>query len=499
MDLQRAIEIYKEYDQKIWALGAAMGVIYHDGNTVSPKESAVARGKMMAVLSEQSYVASTNPEFMESLEVIDENKENCEAAIARGAYLYLKEARDMKKIPMAEYVEFSEHISSSSHVWHTAKETNDFELFAPYLEKTVETLRRFAHYTDPEKDVYDVCLNNYELGLTTEKCDEFFGAVKPVIKELITKVCAATPPETEFMTEFFPAAKQKELAEYITDLMGIDRDRFAIAETEHPYTTDASRYDVRIATHYYENAFASALYSNIHENGHALYELGTGKEYAFTSLGGGVSMGIHESQSRFYENIIGRSLPFAKVLLPKLKEVAPAQFRNVTAETLWKALCESKPSLIRTESDELTYTMHIIIRYELENRLMHGTLAVKDLPGEWKKLYKEYLGVDVPNDTKGVLQDSHWSGGSIGYFPSYALGSAYGAQMKAKMEQSIDMEKCIQGGDFSTINAWLEENVWRHGKMYNPDTLLENACGEKFNPKYFIDYLTEKYSALYNL
>ena len=231
----------------------------------------------------------------------------------------------------------------------------------------------------------------------------------------------------------------------------------------------------------------------------AMAALGTGEEYAFTVLGGGVSMGIHESQSRFYENILGRSLPFAKTLLPKLKEVAPAQFRDVDAETLWKALCESKPSLIRTESDELTYTMHIIIRYELENRLMHGTLEVKDLPGEWNRLYKEYLGVDVPDDKRGVLQDSHWSGGSLGYFPSYALGSAYGAQMLCKMKETIDVDGCMEKGDFAPINAWLEENIWRHGRMYEPAELIKNACGEDFSPKYFIDYLTEKYTKLYNL
>ncbi len=499
MTLENAVNIYKEYEEKLWGINAATGIICHDGNTVAPKSSAAARGRMMAVLSEQAYLLSTAPEFTEALEVINSHKDKCDKKVTRAAYLYLKDAQNMKKIPMDEYVEYSRHISESSDVWHTAKETSDFSLFAPYLEKTVETLRKFAFYTDPDKDVYDVSLDSYESGLTTQKCEEFFGALKPVLKELIAKVDEAKAPRTDFMEENFPISKQKELAEYITDLMCIDRDRFAIAETEHPYTTDASRYDVRIATHYYENSFASALYSNIHENGHALYELGTGEEYAFTVLGGGVSMGIHESQSRFYENILGRSLPFAKTLLPKLKEVAPAQFRDVDAETLWKALCESKPSLIRTESDELTYTMHIIIRYELENRLMHGTLAVKDLPDEWNRLYKEYLGVDVPDDKHGVLQDSHWSGGSIGYFPSYALGSAYGAQMLCKMKETIDVDGCMENGDFAPINRWLEENVWRHGRMYEPAELLKNACGEEFSPKYFIDYLTEKYTKLYEL
>lgn len=499
MTLENAVKTYKEYDSKLWSVNAAAGIVYHDGSTAAPTASAEARGRIMASLSEQAYLLSTAPEFNEALEVIDAHKDECEKEVVRAAYLYLKDARNMKKIPMDEYVEYSRHISESSAVWHTAKNESNFAMFAPYLEKTVETLRRFAAYTDPDKDVYDVALDTYESGLTTRVCDEFFGALKPVLKELIAKVAAAGKPETGFMQEYFPVSRQKELAEYIADLMCIDRSRYTIAETEHPYTTDASRYDVRIATHYYENAFASALFSNIHENGHALYELGTDEKYAFTLLGGGVSMGIHESQSRFYENILGRSLPFAKVLLPKLKSLAPAQFRNVDAEMLWKALCESKPSLIRTESDELTYTMHIIIRYELENRLMHGTLAVKDLPAEWNRLYKEYLGVDVPDDKHGVLQDSHWSGGSIGYFPSYALGSAYGAQLLSRMKETVDVDGCMEKGDFAPVNAWLEENIWRHGRMYEPSVLLENACGSKFSPQYFIDYLTEKYTKLYNL
>ncbi len=499
MTLNQALEIYSSYQEKLWALGAATGIVYHDGNTVAPKKSSIARGRMMAVLSEQAYSLSTAPEFMQALEIIDANSSEVDPATARGAYLYLKEARDMQKIPMDEYVSFSRHISESSDIWHTAKENSDFPLFAPYLQKTVDTLIKFAGYTDPDKDVYDVCLDGYEKGLTVKGCEEFFGAVKPALIELIKRVNAATPPETAFMEEYFPIAKQKALADYVTDLMGIDRDRFTIAETEHPYTTDASRYDVRIATHYYENDFGSALFSNIHENGHALYELGIGEEYDFTAVAGGVSMGIHESQSRFYENIIGRSLPFATVLLPELKRIAPAQFGNVTPEMLWKALCESKPSLIRTESDELTYTMHIIIRFELENALLHKKIEAKDLPAEWNRLYKEYLGVSVPDDKHGVLQDSHWSGGSLGYFPSYALGSAYGAQMLNKMKQTVDVDGCILKGDFTPVNAWLEENIWRHGKMYDPAVLLEKACGEKFNPKYFIDYLTEKYTKLYGL
>ena len=244
---------------------------------------------------------------------------------------------------------------------------------------------------------------------------------------------------------------------------------------------------------------ASSMYSVIHEGGHALYELGCGDEYNYSLLSGGVSMGIHESQSRFYENVIGRSLAFVKLIYPKLQELFPEQLDGVTAEAFYRAVNKAEPSLIRTEADDLTYTLHVMVRYEIEKQLIDGTLAVKDVPAAWNSLYQQYLGVDVPSDTQGCLQDSHWSGGSIGYFPSYALGSAYGPQLLAVMEQQIgSVDALVESGELAKVTGWLKEKIHRHARFYKPGQLFEMVCGN-FNAKYYTEYLVEKYTALYNL
>ncbi len=258
-----------------------------------------------------------------------------------------------------------------------------------------------------------------------------------------------------------PGRRSCQFSDFIMDVMDIDRDHCIIGETEHPFTINFSRDDVRITTHYFPDQVASSLYSVVHEGGHALYELHTGRELARTCLGNGVSMGIHESQSRFYENIIGRSRAFCSVLLPWLKEHFPEQLVDVTEEQFYRMVNRSQPSLIRTEADELTYCLHIMVRYELEKQMFAGTITAHDLPAAWNRLYKEYLGVDVPSDREGVLQDSHWANGNIGYFPSYAIGSAYGAQYLLEMQKDLDVEAAVRSGKLTAINRWLEEKIWK--------------------------------------
>ena len=267
----------------------------------------------------------------------------------------------------------------------------------------------------------------------------------------------------------------------------------------HPYTTNFNNKDVRITTHYYENSLASSMYSVIHEGGHAIYELGADDCYNYSFLSGGVSMSLHESQSRFFENLVGRSMAFVEFVFPKIKELFPEQMADVDAEKFYRAVNKAQPGLIRTEADELTYCLHIMVRYELEKRLIAGTLTVQDVPAEWNRMYKEYLGVEVPSNREGCLQDTHWAGGMIGYFPSYALGSAYGAQMLHVMQQELgDVYADIANGDVTKVKAWLRENFHRYASFYKPGELFERVCG-KFDAKYYTDYLTEKYTKLYNL
>ena len=331
------------------------------------------------------------------------------------------------------------------------------------------------------------------------QCDEFFATLREHIVPLLKKIKAQPQLDDAMLHGHFPEEKQAQLSDYLMRTMGLDLDHVGLSTTEHPFTTSlGSHFDERITTHYLEENFASSMFSVIHEGGHALYDTGSADDLAYTVLDGGVSMGIHESQSRFYENLLGRSRAFTGFVFPKLCELFP-ELSGHTAEEFYRAINKAEPSLIRTEADEVTYSLHVMVRYELEKRVMHGELKVHDLPGEWNRLYKEYLGVDVPDDKHGVLQDSHWSGGSIGYFPSYALGSAYGAQLLRKMKETVDVDECLKTGNFAPINAWNREHIWQYGCLKKPGALLEQALGEKFDPTVYTQYLEEKYGEIYGL
>ncbi|MBQ0010971.1 MAG: carboxypeptidase M32, partial [Ruminococcus sp.] len=348
-------------------------------------------------------------------------------------------------------------------------------------------------------DPYDYWLGEYEDGLNKAVCDDFFGKVRACLVPLLKKVSSVPQVDDSFLWGDFPEEKQRKLSDYLMSVMGLDADHVGIAETEHPFTTSlGSHLDERITTHYHRNNFVSSMYSVIHEGGHALYDTGSREEYAFTVLDGGVSMGIHESQSRFYENIIGRSRAFCEFVFPKLCELFP-ELKAHTAEEFYRAVNKAEPSLVRTEADEVTYCLHVMVRYELEKRVMAGELAVHDLPAAWNALYKEYLGVDVPDDRQGVLQDSHWSGGSIGYFPSYALGSAYGAQFLLKMKETVDVDGCMKKGDFAPINAWNKEKIWQYGSLRKPGEILESVLGEPFDPNAYLEYLENKVKDVYGV
>lgn len=500
MDTKTAIEKFYALQSKLSAYEHAMSIIYYDGTTTAPRATAQNRGHALAILSEEAYKLSTGEEMMSLLEFLNSHKDELSEKDARSVYLASKDLEEMKKIPMDEYIAYQELMVEADDVWHRAKEESNFELFRPVLERIFEATRRFAAYCAPEKEPYNYCLGKFEDGLTMEKCDEFFSALKAKIVPLIKRIGEAEQVDDSCIKGEFDDATQQSFSYELMKLMGIDLDRCGLGTTEHPFTTSiGSHHDVRITTNYDNTNIASSMFSVIHEGGHALYDMNSRDEYAYTNLDGGVSMGIHESQSRFYENLLGRSYDFVTCLFPKMQECFKGKFDNCTAMDVYKAINLVTPSLIRTEADEVTYCLHVMIRYELEKRVVGGTLAVKDLPAEWNRLYKEYLGVEVPDDKRGVLQDSHWSGGGIGYFPSYALGSAYGAHLLHKMKESVDVEKCLREGDFAPINEWNREHIWKYGRLKNPNDLLREALGEEFDPSYYTDYLEEKYSKIYGL
>ena len=498
-NLNDAADALKKLQRKQSAYDHAMGVLYLDATTAAPKDTWEGRGKTMEVLSQASYELLTAPENGELFSFLEENAASLDDQTRREAEVLKKSYEKTQKISAKEYVEYSILLNDAQNVWHNAKLTNDFPAFAPYLEKIVAFNRKLAGYYHPEMNAYDALLNEYEEGMTAESLDAFFAQIRKVIVPLLEKIRSKPQIDDGFLHRHYPVQVQREFSDYLMELMGLDRSHCGIAETEHPYTTNFSNHDVRITTHYHEDNPVSSMFSVIHEGGHALYELGAEDRYNYTALSGGVSMGIHESQSRFYENIIGRSRAFVHAVFPKIREFFPEQLADVTEEDFYRAINKVEASLIRTEADELTYCLHVMVRYEIEKKLIDGTLEVSQVPAEWKRLYKEYLGIDVPNDRLGCLQDSHWSGGSIGYFPSYALGSAYGAQMLNQMELELgDIFTDVERGDLSRITGWLRDKIHRHASFYKPGELLNAVCGE-FDPKYYTDYLTRKYTELYNL
>ena len=498
--MQETVLKFKEHLRKMDAYNHAFGVLNYDSETAMPQGGSEHLGMTYAVLSEEMYKLTTSPDLKAWVKEILAHPDQVDYVTRREAEELFEDMERTEKIPMEEYVDYQVVQNAASNAWRTAKITDDFSLFAPHLEKLVTYARRFAGYWDPSRPPYDVLLDIYEKGLTMETLDNFFGLLRRELKPLVEAVVKKGPVvDDSFLSRPFSLAKQRKLSDRLMEVLTIDRNHCNIGEVEHPFTTNFSKNDVRITTHYHEKAFASSMYSVIHEGGHALYELHVGDDIQYSPLGSGASMSIHESQSRFFENIIGRSEPFLTYILPDIQKLGPKALKSVTPHDFYLAVNKAEPSLIRTEADELTYSFHIMIRYELEKQLIAGTLAVKDLPAAWNRLYKEYLGVDVPNDTQGVLQDSHWSGGSFGYFPSYALGSAYGAQMLKVMERDIPVWELVGKGDLKPIVDWLTERIYRYGRLLKPNELILKACEAPFDPRCYVDYLKAKYTEVCGL
>ena len=513
MEWQKKLDELAKLQQTLHAYEHALGSIYLDSATVAPRGATLARSQTMGILTEKHYELLTGEEtgaLLAELETgnaggagdqaPESGNTSCgtlDEVRARQVGL-LKEERDkLTRIPVEEFVEYSQLTNEAESVWYEAKGNNDYETFRPYLTKIIAFNRRFAGYKDASKPAYDVLLDEFEKGADQTMLDGFFASLREQVVPLLMRV-KDRPIADGFLRGHFPEAKQRELSDELMRIMGLDREHFAIHTTEHPFTIGFNKYDVRITTHYHEDSLVSSLYSVLHEGGHGLYDHGVADEYQYTFLADGASMGMHESQSRFYENIIGRSEGFINFLWPALKRLFPGEL-NVSQRDFFRAVNRAQPSLIRIEADELTYSLHIMVRYELEKQLIAGTLSTHDLPDAWNRLYKEYLGVDVPSHSQGVLQDTHWSGGSFGYFPSYALGSAYGAQFAHFMGKDLNLEALAGEGNLEPITAWLREKIHRHGAMYTPKDLMMRVCGEAFDPKYYVAYLEKKMKDVYGV
>ncbi len=494
----------RELESKLWTRMYLLKIAEFDGATIAPEHGAAARGEAMATLSGEYHELLTcadSAALIKELETAAADGTITDEQVKAEVRTLARDQRENSAIPTEEAAEWTRLVCEADAVWHKAKGANDWESFAPYVDRIVETLKRHAGYIDATRDPYDVWLDQYERGLTTEAFDAFCEQAKATVVPLVHAINErGEQPQADFLDAHVPDAVQRELSFDLMKLVGLDLADSCLAFTEHPFSEGFAVGDARVATHIYEDNLMSNVYSIIHEAGHAAYELGVNPAYSRTCLEGGTSMGIHESQSRFFENTVGRSRAFMTPLLALLRKHVPEVYNDVTEDELYRAVNIVKPSLIRCDADELTYPLHIMVRYEIERKLFAGEVTAKDVPALWNQLMDEYLGVQVPNNTMGCLQDTHWSGGSFGYFPSYALGSAYDAQYVPAMERDgVDLEAAMAAGDLAPVRAWLKEKIWQWGRGKDAPELIENACGTPFDASFYCDYLSQKFTELYEL
>jgi len=496
MTKTQALELLQKKIQVGKAIELASGIIHWDASTLKvPEKSLSARGAAVGWLEGESFrrfIAPDTLEAIETLEAVSDQLSVLERAMVREMG---RDYRKVKAVPPEEYEKYCDLAAQAHVVWESAREKRDYEMMLPYYEKIFEYQRRLCQWYGYEKHPYDALLDDFDRGTTVKMLDGFFSALREKIVPLLRDIVKQGKQPKE-ISGAFDIATQRELMPWLTDFAGFDRERGKVGEVEHPFCTTISRNDVRISTKYHEDNVLSSVYSLIHECGHAIYEQNMSEESDRYGLAYCTSMGMHESQSRLYENMICRSRAFAGRLLPKLRE----KFNYFAAwdeETLYRAINIARPSLIRIEADELTYSLHIMVRYELEKALIMDEIKVADLPGLWSDKYNEFLGLRPNNVADGVLQDVHWSGSGVGYFPSYAVGTAYGAQMIHTIKKSIDIDAAVKNEDLSPVTGWLKENIHKHGKIMSPDELLRNATGEPFNPVYYVNYLSEKFTELY--
>ncbi|CAM3864708.1 carboxypeptidase M32 [Cohnella lubricantis] len=494
---------FRELTTKLKQYSEILGLVYWDMRTGAPRKGIEFRSEAVGALSDDMFRLSTSDEMGELLEKL--GQPDTYAALSAIDRRLVEETRKEfdrnRKLPPELFKEYVILTSQSESAWEVAKDENDFAGFSKYLERIVEMNRQFIEYWGVRGTPYDTLLDMYEPGMTTPELDRLFGELRSRLVPLAEAIRArGDRPDTSFLQSKFDIEAQKKLSRFILKQMGYDFEAGRLDETVHPFATGLSIGDVRITTHYYEHDLPSALFSTIHEGGHALYEQNISQELARTPLATGTSMGIHESQSRLWENMIGRSRGFWQRYFPELQKHFPGQFDNVTAEAFYRGINVSEPSLIRIEADELTYNLHIMIRYEIEKMLFNEGLAVRDLPEVWNAKYKEALGVVPKNDSEGVLQDVHWSGGSFGYFPSYSLGNMYAAQMLNTAKSKLpDLDGQIARGELQPLKGWLTENIYRHGKMLDPSEIILNISGEPLQSSYLCDYLETKFRDIYRL
>jgi len=500
--MSEKLERLKTLLAEVADLNYAAALLGWDQQTYMPPGGAEARGNQLATLSRFSHDKFVSDEIGTLLD--DLEKEYAGAQPDSDELRLLRLTRhnydQQVRVPSEFVAEFAVVTSKAFEAWVEARSTSDFAIFRPHLEKVVELNQRFVSFFPPADHPYDILLDQFERGMKTAEVQAIFDELRPQQVELIQAIAAGPQVEDAFLLGDYDEKKMWDFSVQIATQFGYDWERGRQDKAAHPFTTNFSINDVRITTRFEEDKPTSMLFSTMHETGHALYELGSNQAYERTPLAGGTSLAVHESQSRMWENLVGRSLPFWEYFFPKFKEAFPTQVGQVDLPSFYKAINKVEPSLIRVNADEATYNLHIMLRLELEIGMVEGNVQVKDLPEIWNAKMDEYLGVVPPNDAKGVLQDIHWSGGTLGYFSTYALGNLISVQLWKQILKDVpNLPDQIRAGKFEGLLGWLHEHIHVHGAKFEPQELVERVTGSRINPAPYVSYLREKFSEIYGL
>ena len=502
IDLIPSLKQFKIITNRIAQLGQIAALAGWDQQTYMPPAAAQSRGEQMAAISEVIHELSIADETGRALSCAESDTAGMDPdsddvrmlRVARRSY-------DLAlKLPGSLVAEMSRQQAIAMSVWQEARATSDYARFAPALTTTLDLVREAVGYIGYTEHMYDALIDQYEQGATHASVAAMYADLTPHLVKLTGAIRQAIQVDDAAIYGHFPVDKQKETTLRIVRALGYDLTRGRQDEAAHPFCTSFSRDDVRITTRFDTGFLQQALYASLHEAGHAMYEQGIPSVFTGTPLANAASLGIHESQSQLWENQVGRSLPFARFVFPILRAAYPDALRNESAESYYRAVNKVAPSLIRVEADEVTYNLHVALRFEIESRLLTGELAVKDVPAAWNAKMTEYLGISPTDDAVGVLQDVHWAIGLIGYFPTYSIGNLVSAQLWNTLTQALpDVEIQIERGEFSTLLQWLNTNIHVHGCKYLPAELLQKASGAPLSPSHFVDYLNKKYAQIYGI
>lgn len=499
--MSETFEKLKAYLDKMQQYNQVVTLLYWDMRTGAPKLGFEGHTKALTYFSTEHFAMATSEELEQMLtqlsapEEFDQLDDQWKFVVKR-----MKRSMDKdKRIPKDFYEEFVKAQAESGNAWEEAKNASDFSIFAPHLEKMIAMTKEMAGYTDPGKEVYDVLLDQYEEGMDSETIDRIFTELKTELVPLVQKVLAAKQPDDSKFKGYYDPDAQKKVQDMLLSYIGFSKEAGAVGETEHPFTLNFSSKDVRVTNHYYEKDALSAMFSAIHEGGHAIFEQNVNPAYDGTVAGSCCYMGIHESQSRFYENILGRNKNFWVPIYDKLCELLP-QFKTITLDEFYHEINHVRNSFIRTEADELTYCFHIIIRYEIEKAIFRENVSVEELPKLWNQKMQEYLQITPVDDAEGILQDMHWSDGSFGYFPSYLLGSIYDGMFLDKIEEELgSVDIILKEGRIKEITKWLNEKIHWYGSTRLPKEVIAQVCGKEVSAEPLIRYFKKKYTEIYEL